>query len=554
MKKLLNLITLLVVLAGCHHGKSKPPKIDWTVYRIAYDWLARQPDSAFYYFNQVAANSRDSMQTAMAYNNMSKIQYRAGDYYGAQESSVASLRYLDEQRKSDYAMLASNYNDLGLVRSELRDHDGAIAFYRQSLRFTADPALTGLAWNNIAFAYQQKKDYPHALAIYRELLAKTDPASAAYARVLTNFATARWLDDPGFNAASGLLTGLDIRKRLNDLWGENSSYSHLADYYQLRRPDSALLYARQMYDIAQQIESPDDQLKALGKLIVTGPASSLKSYFVRYRQLNDSIQTARNAAKNQFALIRYNVEKSRADNLRLQKENADKRYQIIRQRLLLYSLLAAVAVLSLLGWNWYRKRKQRIELAAEQRIRDNQLMTSKRVHDIVANGLYQMMTEIENQDLMDRNELLDKVEQMYERSRDISYEKQSPRPDFAAQIGSLLTSFASSGRRIAIAGNSDQLWAGVSDGVRYELEQVLRELMVNMVKHSGARDVTVRFSRARNRISVLYHDDGTGLQEGATFKNGLTSTGNRIHTISGTITFDSDGTGGLTVRMEIPVG
>nr|GFD55410.1 hypothetical protein [Tanacetum cinerariifolium] len=61
-----------------------------------------------------------------------------------------------------------------------------------------------------------------------------------------------------------------------------------------------------------------------------------------------------------------------------------------------------------------------MELEAQNALRNSQLNTSKRVHDVVANGLYRVMTEIENQADMDRENVLDKIEALYEKSRDIS--------------------------------------------------------------------------------------------------------------------------------------
>ena len=107
----------------------------------------------------------------------------------------------------------------------------------------------------------------------------------------------------------------------------------------------------------------------------------MKPLFARYHQLSDSLEAARSRAKNQFALIRYESEKNRADNLRLQQENAEKRVELLWGRILLFGSIAVFV--TVVGWlvGWFRKRTR-------NRIRDHQLRTSQKVHDVVANGLY----------------------------------------------------------------------------------------------------------------------------------------------------------------------
>jgi tetratricopeptide (TPR) repeat protein len=544
----------LLTLFSCQENKRAVHKVNWDDYKKAYAWLSRQNDSAFYYFNQVVSSSRDSLQIAMAYNNMAVIQSDAGDDFGAQESLSMSLKFLDENKVQDRSCLANNFNELGRTSFNLKNGDAAIAFYNRAIRFTGDSLGKLLILNNKANAFQQQKDYPQALKLYREVMAQSGTSGAAYARVLTNMATTKWLADPRYHAAPELLKALDIRRQEKDLWGQNSSFAHLADYYLPSQPDSALFYARAMYAIARHLNNPDDQLEALEKLVRVAEPADVRQYFKRYRQLGDSVQTARNAAKNQFALIRYNVEKQKTENLGLQKENAEKRYQITYQQILLGFAVFVLLAGAGFGVFWYRKRKQRMELEKQAEIRDNRLKTAKKVHDVLANGLYRLMSGVENEENLDKEALLDNLEDLYERTRDISYgEPDLAGGDFHAALSELLTAFAAADVRVGLVGNTEGLWAGVDVPARQELYYILQELMVNMKKHSGAKNVAVLFERAGNRVAVHYADDGRGIPAGTRYKNGLTNTGNRINAIRGEINFDSHAGKGLEVRITFPL-
>jgi len=519
-------------------------------YKKATRFLYKQNDSAFYYFNKAATTSKDSLQTAMAYNQMAAIQSDAGDYFGSQESLSMSLKFLDEQAEKDRKCLASDYNELGMNSFNLKNYDGAIRNYDQAIKYSENNKFRLIFLNNKANAYQRKGAYGEALALYRSTLLHTDQRGTEYARILSNMARTKWLARPAYNAAPELLKALQIRQKEKDDWGQNASYAHLADYYSRTRPDSALFFALKMYTVARKLDSPDDRLEALQKLIRLGPALSAKGYFERHQQLNDSLQTARNASKNQFALIRYDAEKHKAENLKLQKDNTEKRYQIIKQQILFggISLLLVAGIIATVFW--YRKRKQRLDLEARER----ELRISQKIHDVVANGLYLVMNEIENQDQIHKGPLLDQIEILYEQSRDISYEKhEAPDGDFHVKITKLLTAFAAMDIKIAVAGNNKNVWKKVSAQARQELKQVLQELMVNMKKHSHATSVSVRFEQQDNHLHINYMDNGVGFPAEVHYGNGLTNTGNRIQHMGGTITFDTKLQKGVKIHISLPL-
>lgn len=526
------------------------------MYRKAYALLSANRDSAFYYFNEVVSASRDSQQLAMAYTNMGMIQSEAGDDFGAQESLLLSLRFLDEKEGKDHSSLVNDYNELGMTSFNLKNYDAAIGFYDKALRATHDPQLAQVVLNNKANAYRERKDYGRALKIYKTITGQTGGDGTAYARALTNMASTRWLQDPRYDAAPELLKALAIRRKEKDEWGQNSSFAHLADYYTLKRPDSALYYARSLYITAQRLRSADNRLDALEKLVRLAPPAESRGYFVKYRELGDSLQAARNAAKNQFALIRYNVQKEKADNLKLQQDNTEKKYQIDRQRF----IIAGAAALIILGVFfmrfWYRKRKQRLELEAREAIKESELKTSRKIHDVVANGLYRIMKEVETQQDLDKATLLDNIDQLYEKSRDISYEEQTPpspqKALFHERVAGMLNSFASDHVRVLSAGNTEILWELTNAKQQEEVWHTLQELMVNMRKHSQAENVAIRFTAESKKIDIHYTDDGIGIKGALRKGNGLRNTGNRIKSINGELTFDTGQEKGLKIHISFP--
>lgn len=175
---------------------------------------------------------------------------------------------------------------------------------------------------------------------------------------------------------------------------------------------------------------------------------------------------------------------------------------------------------------------------------------------MVANGLYRVMTEIENQSNIDREGILDRLELMYEKSRDISYEAEelpTVRLNYHEKMADLLRSFATESTKVIIAGNSANLWKNLNEPAKYEIEHIMQELMVNMKKHSHASNVVVKFEQRYNEIHIFYADNGIGMKKEFQQRNGLTNTGNRIKSLDGKIIFDTEVEKGLKIQISFPI-
>lgn len=92
------------------------------------------------------------------------------------------------------------------------------------------------------------------------------------------------------------------------------------------------------------------------------------------------------------------------------------------------------------------------------------------MHDVVANGLYQVMSRIEYNDDFSKNEILDKLEMMYQKSRDISYNPlSSSEKKFKDRISELCLSFQNSSRKIFVVGNEDAIWNTLNTDIKEEV-------------------------------------------------------------------------------------
>ncbi len=534
-------------------------KEDSIAYEKAFDYRDNgNIDSAFFYFykaKEIFVKNRDSFGIGKCIVNLAIILNDKGDYFGSQETGLDAIKYFNENKFSHHHYLGTNYNNLGIATAKIQEYSDAIKFYKQAVKFADDSLDKRIYLNNEANVYKKIGDYNNALDIYRKILfSGFVKQNKEYARIITNQTETKWLQNPNYNPVPEFQKALKIRLKENDLWGQNASYAHLADYYAKKYPDSALVYARKMYSIAKEIESPDDQIEALQKLILLENSQNSKKYFQVYQKLNDSLQTARNKAKNQFALIRYETEKSKAENLKLQKENAEKKYQIISQRIVTAAIIISIIIISIILYFRYKKQKLKAQQEKELEIKNTELRYSKKVHDKVANKVYQVMSEVENTPEMEKNTVLDKLETIYEISRDISYESAEPDfdTDFASALSEMMKSYSSENVQVFIVGNEHRFWQDAKIKSRSEIYYILQELFTNMKKHSCAKRVTVKFSCDQNQIFIEYSDNGKGA-DNFSEKNGLKNTGNRINSIRGSIIFDTEKDKGFKANLSFPV-
>ncbi|WP_284465010.1 tetratricopeptide repeat-containing sensor histidine kinase [Chryseobacterium sp.] len=544
MKNFIHIIFILI-LCSCH--RKEISKTDRATYDKAYDFYdASQSDSAYTYFNKAKDELIEKGYYSFAGNSlviMGIIQCEKGDYYGSQETALSAIKYLDE--KKDSAELSANYNNLGIASQKLKDYNKAIAFFNKAATFSQDSIYKLTQLNNQAISFTLSKKFDSATITFKKVLSYPNLIKhpILYSMAYDNLAYTKFLQNKKYNAEPELLKALKIRDSVNDVSGLNATYSHLSDFFKDHNPEKSLFYAKKMLDLSSKIKIPDDKLVALQKIILLETPENTKAFFKKYQDLDDSLQIARNKSKSQFALERFGSEQ-------LKVKNAKNEVEIFKRNI----GLGALSIILVGGLFYYKRRKKRLQKENELKIKENELKLSKKVHDVVANGIYQVMTKIENQEHFDKDKALDELEFVYEKSRDISYDKadSNDKIEFNEKISVLIGSFKNDIVKTFLAGNSPNIWSDVNDSTQNEVYQVIRELLVNMKKHSQATFVAFKFERNSNLIQIQYTDNGIGISGEIIHKNGLTNTVSRIEKIKGTVIFDTKTEKGLKVYISFP--
>lgn len=555
MKNLL-LIILLVLINSCNKENktkySRPSTLSTNPYleRAKIFKAENHLDSAFYYFN-LAKNSflenNDSLGVGRSLVNMAIIQSDKGDYFGSIETSLEANKFIKYKNNNNVLRtLASNYNNLGIASNYLKNYPESFDYYLKAIKYAVDQENKYIYYNNAGdLLITQKKFYEAQQYLEKAILVKN---INDYSRALNNLAKAKYLIDKNYNPLPEFHKALEIRQKEGDGIGQNSSFETLSTYYLGKDQNRSLHFAKMMLETATNNNSPDDQILALQRIITLEPKNYLQN-FQRLNFISDNLQTKRNQDKSQFAVVRYDLEGERAKNEKIKKEKAEREVQIFRQYFIVVALIITLIFIII----WYRRRQIQLKQEKELEVKNTQLKISKKVHDVVANGLYHMMIDVQNNPEMDKTRILNDIEKMYEESRDISHEN-IVEEDFAMRFINMITSYSSDQQKVLPVGYKESIWENISYNTQLELYYILREILVNMKKHSQAKLASVRFEKDNDSLKIRYTDNGVGINDSDLHKGtGIRNTENRIESIGGDIIFEKNPKGGLIIQITIPI-
>jgi signal transduction histidine kinase len=515
-------------------------------------------DSAFYYYlKSTELFKEEGDSTYVAYNlvGMAHIQQTYGDYYSSEETLTEALPYL----KNDSQYLVAANNLFGIAAKELKNYDDAVGYYSTILKTVKDSVARVAVLNNIATVYMEQKKYRKAIVLLEPYLKSTilDTLQNKKARIIDNLGFAYYKDNQVLKGLALMNQALAIRTSINDSYGSIESYLHLADYYQNKDYQKSKVNALHAYEEATKQQSIDERLEALSFLMSHNQEKGENSYAILFVSLNDSIKKVRNNAKNQFAKIRYDSRKANLESIKYKGQRAETLLELETQKnqkyLLffgVFTLLSGIVVIV----NYYNSKTKRERLEASY---STETRISKELHDELANDVFYAMTFADTQDLQNptkKETLLDNLDKIYVRTRNFS-KANSPIETgecFEQNLKQMLSNYKSSSTEVIIKNGTPIDWSKVQTEKKIAIQRVLQELMVNMKKYSQASFVVIGFDMEQNSLKIDYSDNGVGFSEKLILKNGLQNAENRIQTINGILTFDSQTNKGFKAKILVP--
>lgn len=520
--------------------------------QLYYQWVnkptqpAHLPAGYFYFLDLANAfiKNADTLYAVDARLLAAIASLKLGALDDSEHEAVEALQWLDalpappEIKNSRYSGL---YNHLGMLYRNKSHFDKAYDYYSRALTYIKTTSDSSGQLNNRGNVYLDIKNYALAEQDFRQAidLGRQAKDTVFWARALNNLGVLQLKQD-NREGLETIQKALQIRELINDLEGMYSSNRHLALFTLSERDTAtALKYVSTTLDIARELNSASFLLESLSILM------DLKSdpLVNKFKTLNDSINRAKQEEQNLYAAMRFDVEKEMLNTQRaellLEKERSQKvLIQILAVLVLALLVLAIILILS------------RIKRIRHKEVFKTENRISKKVHDELANDVYMAMVKMQLEKERDED-LLDDLEHIYNKSRDISKEYQGldVKIPFDEIISDLLSSYQSDTIKIIRRDTKRIDWNTISEVKKNSIYRVLQELMTNMKKHSEATLVAVTFSQSRREIKINYSDNGVGslLKK----QNGLQNAEFRIFALNGSIIFETQPNKGFKVTITL---
>lgn len=513
-------------------------------------------DSAIHFFENLSEKylqKNDTVRAINALRSVSQGYYRKGSLFESELSVVETLKLLDDRPLDSISKKTQKvlHIHLGMLYRKVNDYDSAIKQYSFVLKFseTLNDSITAL--NNLANIFSDMGEYQEAVNILNQVHEKT--------KVLNDYRyRSRVIDNLGYNESKLRISGafermmyaLKMRLEKGDQEGIFSSYRHLTYYYIDRHNETkASEYASKAYDISNTLKLPSFKLEALRlKALVDNNIQTRE--FVR---LSDSMVKAKNISNNKYVNKKYNYEKQEriARETEIKLKDSELNEQAEKSKRKTYQGVA-VLILLLTGFTIIKivdkHKKDKVKQAYLKEVE-----FSKKVHDELANDVSDLMNYIENDIVIPnkkKSQLLDSIEDIYLRTRDISTETASiDLVHFQESLANLLLQHNKAGTKVVINDINTINWNKVQDHKKVIVYRCLQELMVNMKKHSKAKLVSIIFKQQNDKKEIRYVDDGIGFDVEVTKLNGLANVESRIKSIKGTFNFTTSEGNGLKATL-----
>ena len=488
------------------------------------------------------------------------------------------------EKENDYKWLAKCYKGLGNSLMQGRDNVGATQQYKLAAKMFKNLGLKndeGLVYGNISRAFATSSMLDSAI-YYNDkasLIASQLPG-AVQLQFITNMSAAEYLSKKGQYALAteSIRKAQKIAESKQDISMLGAVY-HISgamavDQKDFKRALEYSLLSREIHKKSGNYSGQVESLKELSKAYSrVGDYKNAYETRVEYMGLNDSLFSANSAKEINELNVKFQTsekEKQIAEqNLLIANKN-------IRLRNLLFSLMAAGLLISLLLALYFQRRKtfqqSLITLKKEQDLSLlKALMTgeekersrlARELHDGLGGILAAAQMQISNVEtsgeqaaLLKKQKATELVSQAASESRRIAHNL-LPETLLRYGLDEALKEYSKSitdSKLIQLDYESVGMQLNLDQSAGLSIYRIIQELVNNIIKHSGATEALVQLQREEGKLSITVEDNGKGFspQQNGKTGIGLSNIRSRVSYLNGSFDIRSEEQKGTSVYIEI---
>ena len=469
-------------------------------------------------------NNLNSAETMDNMLNMMIVYRKIGDLSQAVDIGTKLLSQLDHSQKTK--ILASCFNEFGIINKIQKKYDEAIEFYKRSLEIRKENKnLRGVvgSLNNIGNTYKEKGEYQSALRYLEQSLELklANGTKKSLGTAYMNIADLQIRLKMYHEAEENLFKALFYKEKINDKSGIVATCDLFAWLYtDMKLYSKAEEYVYRAKEIAKEISSLQLQKETYLRLKNLYAAQNLGKkalfYYDKYVTVKDSLLNVNSIKHIQEMEAKYQAreKQQKIEVLNLENQNKDLLLEKSKQKNWMLFSAFVLLILVLIPSILVMKQRQKNRLLQERIAGENQECTriSRDLHDGIAGSLSHLCRSMEQEP--ENSAFAKQLRTITDEVRSISHNLNLEvigKQDFKSAILDSLPLHGFSDEidfQIHLPENFE-----VADySKRINLVRVVQELVHNSLKHAQASTIVVKFSQRGEKQMLEYADDGIGME------------------------------------------
>lgn len=559
---------------------------------IAQHLQARYDSAIFWYKKalRLGIEINDSTNTAKNYLNLATSYNSKGDFENAVENALFSLGIFEKTGDTNGQGRVQNL--LGIFNFNRNDFKSALQYFRKYNELATAANDSGeivSSMNNMSSALHELGEFEQERSLLKSVIAIQEARGqnirigSAYENLgilysdIDSVKLAAFYYEKALNTFKLNNNSHDIARVLINtglLKKKQKKYDAAADDYiqalQLSREGGFLKIEEDvMRNLAFLYEEQKDYKNAF-------------NYYTQFVAVKDSVLNKENQESINKLMIEFETEKKERQIAVQQLEIAEKTLQSRRKTVIIIGLIGIIIILLMFSFIIYSRIKIRQERRLnEERLKMKQLQMNvvlesqeserKRFARDLHDGFGQLITAVkimlgqmqQTSEMEKRSELAVKSSEvlntMHTQLREIAHNLM---PDQLINEGlsTALKEYASRISKtsgIAIEVNTFGIEKRLNQSVEVNVYRIIQEWINNVIKYSGAKNLTIQLTGYENEINIIIEDNGNGFEKEKLMKSkgwGWKNIQSRLEAINGILEIDTRaGAPGTSFIIDLPI-